>query len=423
MGHDHPVGLAHRRRDGLPVIGTQCTQIDQFDADALLALDSLGRLQCAGHERTVSNHGQVFAFLHGFGLAERNHVVRAGIGRASEGLAIKPLMFQKHYRIVAANGRPQKAVGIESVRGEANAQSRNVREDAFTALRVIDRASREVAADRHAYYRRAGEISIGTPANGCQLVAELLHRGPDIVEELDFHHRLDPARGHADRAADNVGLGQGRVEDTVAAEFHLQAGCQLEDAAFAFDLLFLQILLAAAVRNIFAENHDPAVAPHLIFQADGDEVGHGLVAAFQPGLRLHGHGIEIFGINIPIDAVGGRQRGLFSAVRGVLKFFIHRLLELVEAVLVENAFADQEHLHARDGVFFRVFFALGFGTVEALIVRQRVRIRTNHMRVHHGRPFAGAAIFHRAFYRGVAGNGVGAVAFFDQQVGKAAHQL
>ena len=69
-----------------------------------------------------------------------------------------------------------------------------------------------------------------------QLVADLVHGGPDVVEELDFDHRLHAAHGIADGAADDVGLGQRRVEDAVGAELGLQAGGELEDAALAFDL-------------------------------------------------------------------------------------------------------------------------------------------------------------------------------------------
>jgi len=49
-------------------------------------------------------------------------------------------------------------------------------------------------------------------------LAELVHRRPDVIKELYFHHRFQPARGHAYGASHNVGFGQGRVENTVSAK-------------------------------------------------------------------------------------------------------------------------------------------------------------------------------------------------------------
>ena len=75
-----------------------------------------------------------------------------------------------------------------------------------------------------------------------------MHRGPDVIEELDLDHRLQSARGHADGAADDVGLRQRRVEDAVGAELALQSGGQLEDAALALDLLLLADILRGCNR-------------------------------------------------------------------------------------------------------------------------------------------------------------------------------
>ena len=125
----------------------------------------------------------------------------------------------------------------------------------------------------------AGEVSIRAPPHHRQLVANLVIRRPDVIKELDLNHRLQPARGHANGAAHDVGFRQRRIEDALAAKLHLQAGSQLEHAALALDLFFLQIFFAAAIRHIFAKHHNAIIAPHLVFQAGIDQVGHGLVAA------------------------------------------------------------------------------------------------------------------------------------------------
>src|SRR5215472_9812971 len=101
-----------------------------------------------------------------------------------------------------------------------------------------------------------------------------MHRRPDVIEELDLHYGLEPAGGHADSASYDIGLGQRRVEDAVAAELHLQASGEFEYSTFAFDLLLHQVFFAAAIGHVFTENHDAIIAPHLILQAGSDQVRH-----------------------------------------------------------------------------------------------------------------------------------------------------
>ena len=71
----------------------------------------------------------------------------------------------------------------------------------FAALAVINGAAVQVSADRHANHHRAGECVIGTPANGCQFIAKLHHRRPDIVEELNLGNRFEATDGKTNRAA------------------------------------------------------------------------------------------------------------------------------------------------------------------------------------------------------------------------------
>ncbi len=84
----------------------------------------------------------------------------------------------------------------------------SVRENHFAALAVINRAAGEVTADRYADDDRRFEVSRGAPTHVTQFVAELHHSGPDVIEELNFGHGLQPAHSHADGAADDVGFGE-----------------------------------------------------------------------------------------------------------------------------------------------------------------------------------------------------------------------
>ena len=147
---------------------------------------------------------------------------------------------------------------------------------------MIDGAAGEIAADGHANHDRAGPLAVGAPAQDGELVVNLVHGRPDVIEELNFDDRLHAAHGVADGAADDVGLGQRRVEDALGAELGLQAGGELEDAALAFDLG--ERLFAAGVGHVFAEDDDARVAAHLVVQAGVDEVGHGAGLRVRRGL-------------------------------------------------------------------------------------------------------------------------------------------
>ncbi len=49
MRNDHAIGLAHRRRNRIPVVRVQRPQIEKLHFDSLLPLRLLRRLQCAWH--------------------------------------------------------------------------------------------------------------------------------------------------------------------------------------------------------------------------------------------------------------------------------------------------------------------------------------------------------------------------------------
>src|SRR5580698_5080919 len=148
--------------------------------------------------------------------------------------------------------------------------------DALAALRMINSASSQIAANRDPDHQRRRESVVRAPADGGEFVAQLHHRRPDVIEELDFNYWFESASCHARGASYDIGFCQGRIEDAVSPEFHLQSGGQLEDSAFAFYQLPLYVLFAAGVGDVFAEDDNPLVTPHLIAQCGVDELRHGL---------------------------------------------------------------------------------------------------------------------------------------------------
>src|SRR5207302_4462776 len=167
--------------------------------------------------------------------------------------AVKPFVLEEEYGIVAANRGAQQAGRIERIRRKHHAQAGNVGEDTFTALRVIKRPAGQIAADGYANYQGGREGIGGAPADDRQLVAQLHHRRPYVIEKLDFDHGLKSARSHASSASYDIGLGQRGIKYAIRTEIALQAESQLEYAAFSFDKFLLEIFFSAAVGHIFAE--------------------------------------------------------------------------------------------------------------------------------------------------------------------------
>src|SRR2546423_12848711 len=91
----------------------------------------------------------------------------------------------------------------------------------------------QLPANRHSNPDRAREAVIRAPADHREFIANLHHRRPDVVEELDLDYRLQSASGHSRGAADDGGFGQRRIEYAVVAEFALQAEGEFENSAFA----------------------------------------------------------------------------------------------------------------------------------------------------------------------------------------------
>ena len=116
-----------------------------------------------------------------------------------------------------------------------------MREQRRARLRVINRAA-NITAIRGANDDRRREVVVRSPAHRRELVANLHVRGPDVIEELNFDDRLEPANGQSDRAANDVRLGERRVVNALASEFLLKSPGDLEYAALALDLV--EILLA-----------------------------------------------------------------------------------------------------------------------------------------------------------------------------------
>src|SRR5271154_3758937 len=151
------------------------------------------------HHGAVSDDAHVRALSRDPRFAERHGIVGTGVSRAVVRLAVKMLVLEEHYWVVRAYRRPQQAAKIERRRRHHHSQPRNVGENYFAALAVINPATGQITADGHADHRRAFEMSSGPPSQVRQLVAELHHGRPDVIEKLYLRHRLETPHRHPQR--------------------------------------------------------------------------------------------------------------------------------------------------------------------------------------------------------------------------------
>ena len=231
------------------------------------------------HHRAVGDDADVAALFYDAGLAERNRKIGPGMLRAVVRLAVEMLVLEEHHRVVAADGCAQKTRDVQRRGRHHHTQARAVRKYRFAALAVIHPPAGQVAADGHANDHRRFERPIRTPAHHAQLIANLHHGWPDVVEELDFRDGLQSACGHPQGAPDDAGFRERGIENPVVAVFALQSRGSLEDAAL--PLHVPEVVFAAGVGDVLAENGDALVARHLVGQGQRDHFNHGFWRAVQ----------------------------------------------------------------------------------------------------------------------------------------------
>ena len=186
-----------------------------------------------------------------------------------------------------------------------------MREDRFTGLRVVDGPTLQVTAVRGADHHRSRERAVRPVAHGRELVPDLHHRGPDVVEELDLDDGPQAAQRKPDPPPDDVRLRERSVVHALRAKLLLKAMRDLEDTTFAFDLA--QRLLTRNVRYVLAEKEDAWITFHLLAQARVQEVDHGeqLVAGVLRlvlGIEVRGSRFHILRIQMAHRRAGVRLR-------------------------------------------------------------------------------------------------------------------
>src|SRR5882724_7722801 len=375
------------------------------------------------HQGAVGDDAEVAALFDRAGLAKGNRKIGTGILRAVVRLTVEMFVLEEHHWVVAADGSAQKTGDVQRRGRHYHAQAGAMGENRFATLAVIDAATGEVAADGDAQNYRRFEGAIRTPAHHAKLIANLHHGRPDVVKELNLSNGLQAAGRHADGAADDAGFSERRIENAIVAVLALQTcGC-FEDAALAFHVL--EVVLAAGIGHVFAENHDALVARHFVGERCGNHLDHGLGRAMELRLRFEcgRGGIHLRGIDVRLNRVHRRLFGGKSLIRGIADFVVNFGFEGFNLLLVEHAFANEDEGKLRKWITPGFLFALFRGFVELFVIGERVGIGARHMRVDERRAALLAAILYRFFADGVAFERIRAVNFRNVQPRKSTYKF
>ena len=139
---------------------------------------------------------------------------------------------------------------------------------------VVQLGRAHAAAVRHPHDERELHLPAGAPAVAADVGDQLVEAG--IRERVVLHLADRPPAGHAepDRAAEDPGLGERRVDAAVLAEALAQPGRRAEDAARAADVL--------------AHHHHGVVAGELDVEARRSPPRRGRAQPSQPSRRFGG---------------------------------------------------------------------------------------------------------------------------------------
>ena len=139
-------------------------------------------------------------------------------------------------RVVGLDGLLDHPVRVVRVGAGDDPQAGGVREVGLVGLAVVlDRA--DAAAERDADDDRHRDVAERAGAQLGDLADDVVERRVDEAVELDLDDRAVAAQGHADRGAEDAGLGERGVDDPVLAEVLLQALGDPEDTAELADVL------------------------------------------------------------------------------------------------------------------------------------------------------------------------------------------
>ncbi len=146
------------------------------------------------------------------------------------------------------------------------------------------------------------------------------------------------------------------------------------------------MLLAARVRHIFAEEEHSRIAQHLIAHASVEQVYHRRRISLELRIILR---VELLAGRVDVRRVHAehhRFRTRLLLTERVIGRGLHQLVRFrpdsYYLFFRGKAFLDQPRRENRHGIPSRIRFALHRRTVHRFIIRQRMGVRADNVRVH-----------------------------------------
>ncbi len=261
MHDDTTAGLLDRFHDRVDVERQQRAQVENFRVDLGVFSRCFGDM----HHRAVGENGDVVAFAHARGFAQRHGVVafrhvafgevRPGRNRLvvmpGERAVINTLGLEEDDRSSFFDGADQEALGVVRVRRNDRLQTGDVGEQGFGRL-AMRLAAENAAAIRRTHRQRCPEVTGRAIAQARCFGHELVEGGIDVIRELDFDARTQTVGAHADRNGDDAAFADRCIEAALQPVFLLQTFGGAKDTA--------------EIADVFAEgrerrDRDPASRP------------------------------------------------------------------------------------------------------------------------------------------------------------------
>ena len=381
--HDHrSAGSADRFPDEVMVPRRERAQVDDLHGRAAVGFKLGGGLFGLVDRCSVGDDGDVIAGPDDRALSERDLVSGWRKRVAGVWLTEQVLVLEEQHRILNVECRPKKTGGIGGARRERHQESGDVREDRLAALGVPDGPAGEVAPDRHAQHERTCPRPVGTPADRGGLGLDLLHGGPDVIEELHFRSRPKAPDGLADRSAHDVRLGQRGVEAAGDPEVLLQPVRGAEHAPLALNRIDD---LLGGVGHVLTEHAHPLVELHHLVEgasnrlAESDDLATGWRRVWVGEIGQH---VDMLGDRVGVGACTSER---FAGGVG------HDLPGLVpnggRLVRREDTSGHELLLEQCDRIVLCLVGELLDRAVLALGVSRGVRVRARHLRMDEPGPF------------------------------------
>ena len=220
------------------------------------------------HHLLDAHDGHVVALAHDLGYAEGDGVRLLGHLQFDH---VEPLVLDEDDGVGIAYGLDEQALGVIRGRGRHDLEAGHVGIERVERLRVLGTGAK-AGTGHGAHDHGDGDLAAVDVAHLRGLVEELVERGADEVDVHDLGDGAQAGIGGTDRGTDEAGFGDGRVDDTFAAELGQQTLGHAKRSAPGIGGLGMDVVATGTTGDVLAEDDDALVGGHLLVEGFVDGV-------------------------------------------------------------------------------------------------------------------------------------------------------